>query len=229
MLGTPEPARIDNWDQALEGAGQTLHKLAQSVDRSLVAGQRPILVVNTCSASLATLPAAAHRLDDLTVLWIDAHGDFNTPATTGSSYLGGMALSGASGIWNSGYGGDVKPGRTLLIGARDIDPQEADLIRAAGIQVVSPADVEEADIARRIRTSPVWIHIDWDVLEPGLVPAAYKIADGLLPDQLKAILAAIPRSQIAGIELAELELPDDPAAAERAVRIAMETVAPLFS
>lgn len=227
-LGTPEPARIDNWDRALQGAGQTLHDLAHAVDRSLIAGSLPLLAVNTCSASLATLPAAARHVEDLIVLWIDAHGDFNTPDTTGSGYLGGMALAGASGIWDSGYGGGVNPERTLLIGARDIDSAEFDLLQTAKVQIISPAEVDEADIARRIGPSPVWVHIDWDVLEPGFVPAAYRIADGLLPDQLKAILAAIPRSQIAGIELAELELPDDPLAAERAVRTAMETVAPLF-
>lgn len=228
-LGTPEPARIDNWDRALAGAGRTLHELARAVDQSLVAGHLPLLVVNTCSASLATLPTAARHFKDLSVLWIDAHGDFNTPATTGSGYLGGMALAGASGIWNSGYGGGVKPERTLLIGARDIDPAEAHLIQAAGVQVISPAETDQADIARWVGTGPVWIHIDWDVLEPSFVPAAYQIADGLLPDQLKAILAAIPQSQIAGIEIAELEFSDDPIAAERAVRTAMEIVAPLFS
>lgn len=227
-LGNPAPPCIDNWDRALEGAEQTLHELAHAVEQSLSAKRLPLVIANTCSASLATLPAVTRQFDNLAVLWIDAHGDFNTPETTASGYLGGMALSGASGIWNTGHGGGVTPERTLLIGARDIDPSEATLLQTAGIQVISPTEAIGADIARRLGSSPVWIHIDWDVLEPGFVPAAYRIEGGFLPDELQAILATIPASQIAGIELAELELPDDPVAAERAVHTAMATVATLF-
>ena len=56
---------------------------------------------------------------------------------------------------------------------------------------------------------PVWIHVDWDVLEPGSVPAAYAIEAGLSPEALRAIFAEIPRQQIIGVELAEFEASDD--------------------
>ena len=55
---------------------------------------------------MGTLPALARTRGDAKLLWLDAHGDFNTPETTGSGYLGGMCLAGACGLWDTG----VAPG-----------------------------------------------------------------------------------------------------------------------
>lgn len=228
-VGEAAPARTDNWDAALHEAEATLRRLAEAVADRLRDGRRALVVANTCSASLATLPAAAGLIPDVAVLWIDAHGDYNTPATTASGYLGGMALAGASGLWDSGHGAGIDPARTLLVGARDIDPPEAALIEAEGVRVISPAATEARTIADWIGKRPVWIHIDWDVMEPGLIPAAYAVPGGLRPEQLASVLKAIPAAQIIGVELAELELPDDPAEGDRALGAILDIVAPLFA
>ena len=55
---------------------------------------------------------------------------------------------------------------------------------------------------------PVWIHVDWDVLEPGYIPAAYRVGEGMLPHQIAAIFAALPAGSVRGIELAEFEAGD---------------------
>lgn len=65
-------------------------------------------------------------------------------------------------------------------------------------------------------------------MEPGLIPAAYAIEDGLLAPQLRDALAAIPASQIAAIELAEFELPEDKQAVDRALDLILEITAPLY-
>ncbi|MCG2621863.1 arginase family protein [Arthrobacter sp. I2-34] len=123
VVGQPSPAVQDDWRQALDQVEDTLRGLAGAVSSALDEGQVPLLVANTCAASIATLPVAAERYPEAVVLWIDAHGDFNTPASTESGYLGGMALAGACGLWDSGHGGIVYPRNAILVGARASTPR----------------------------------------------------------------------------------------------------------
>ena len=228
-VGQPAPAQQDGWEAALAAAKPTLDGLAFATGEALRAGRRVVLVNNTCSASLATLPVAARAVKDLAVLWIDAHADYNTPDTTASGYLGGMALAGASGLWDSGYGQGVAPSRSLFPGLRDIDPAEQALIARHEASVLPPADVAAAPVLDWLGDRPVWVHIDWDVMEPGLVPAAYAVPGGLLPRQLQAVLEALPLLQIVGLELAEFELPADPGASENAISTMLDILTPLLA
>lgn len=227
-VGTPAPAVSDDWREALPQAHETLKGLAAAVSEELTAGRRPLLATNTCSASLATIPQAASQIDGLTVLWVDAHGDFNTPETTDSGYMGGMALAGICGLWDSGHGGNVAPEKLVIFGARDIDPEEMETLNRKKVTVIKPEAANAQSLLAAIGTGPLWIHIDWDVMEPGLIPAAYAIEDGLLAPQLRDALAAIPASQIAAIELAEFELPKDKQAADHALDLILEITAPLY-
>jgi len=137
------------------------------------------------------------------VLWVDAHGDFNTPDTSESGYLGGMVLGAACGQWNSGYGAGLKPSQVALVGVHDIDGEERDLLINAGVQIVPPNNVNPEALQKIIGDSKVWIHIDWDVLEPGQIPADYKVSGGLLLPELIRTFELIPSDQILGLELAE--------------------------
>jgi arginase len=227
VCGVPSPARDDDWREALPAAGETLHAVAAAVGATLDAGRVPLLVANTCSVSLATLPLAAARAD-ATVLWIDAHGDFNTPDTTGSGYLGGMVVAAACGVWESGHGAGLDPRRVVIVGGRDIDEAEGRLLAEHGVRVVAPADATPDVVLPLLGDDPVWVHVDWDALEPGHVPAAYAVPGGLLPGQVRLLLAALPPERIAGVELAELEATGDAAADARAVATIDEIVAPLL-
>lgn len=228
IAGKPSPAKTDDWKDALLEADETLKQLAIAVSKEFEQGNRPIVVTNTCSASLATIPQAVRYIDDLVVLWIDAHGDFNTPDTTESGYLGGMALAGICGIWDTGHGAGLASERAIIVGGRDIDPDEQIALDNAGVQVIRPANVNADTIINAIADRPVWIHIDWDVMEPGLIPAAYAIDGGLNVIQLRDVLAAIPQAQIAGIELAEFEMPRTQQEAQSALALIQEITAPLF-
>ncbi|MFS8048207.1 arginase family protein [Rhizobium sp. BR 314] len=210
IVGTASAPKIDDWSSSLPKAKETLQALQRTVSDILNRGDRPLVVANTCSASLATLPIVAKRNPNAVILWIDAHGDFNTPQTTESGYLGGMVLAAACGRWDSGLGSGVEPTNVMVVGARDIDPAEEELLRQSGVRVVPPADVSPQKILPMIGDASVWIHVDWDVLEPGYVPAAYAIGGGLTPDTLRAIFELVPNHQIAGIELAEFESSGDP-------------------
>jgi arginase/N-omega-hydroxy-L-arginine amidinohydrolase len=186
------------------------------------------MLSNTCSASLASLPVVAREYPDAVVLWIDAHGDFNTPLTTDSGYLGGMVLAGACGLWDSGHGAGLRPEQVVLIGARDIDPAEHELLCAAGVRIISPKEATPARVLHAINGAPIWIHIDWDVLEPGFLPADYSVPDGLIPSQIKALFEALPIEQIRGIELAEFNASTDAGSNNVALSLILTMVAPVF-
>ncbi|MCX8997413.1 arginase family protein [Rhizobiaceae bacterium BDR2-2] len=228
VVGHPAPAVDDDWRTGLPEARETLAELRDALTTGIEGGGLPVMVANTCSASLASLPVVARHYPDAVVLWIDAHGDFNTPDTTDTGYLGGMVLSAACGLWDSGHGAGLRSERIVLIGARDIDPAEGELLRKAGVRILSPQDATPEAVLSAIGAARVWIHLDWDSLEPGLVPAAYTVPGGLLPEQVRAILEAIPPTQIAGIELAEFVVSADEAVNEKALSIILDTVAPLL-
>ncbi|HEV7310059.1 arginase family protein [Ensifer sp.] len=227
VFGEQSPACKDDWSVSLPEARTTLTGLQGAIAATLRRGNKPLMVANTCSASLASLPVVARHHPDAIVLWIDAHGDFNTPETTESGYLGGMVLAAACGLWDSGHGSGLNPGQVVIVGARDTDVPEADLMRQAGIRTLSPAEATPEAILSAIGDKPVWIHVDWDALQPGNVPAAYAIASGLLPRQLNAIFGAIPAAQIAGIELAEFEASGDAEKDAAALECLLDIVAPL--
>lgn len=207
VVGSPSPAVMDDWTDALPAAHETLTGLKGALSTVLDAERTPVLLTNTCAASLGTLPTVAERYPDAVVLWIDAHGDFNTPETTASGYLGGMVLAAACGLWESGHGAGLDPRQVIVIGGRDIDPAESELLASSGVRVLAPSDVTAARVAELVSGREVWIHVDWDVLEPGYVPAAYRVPDGLRPHQIADIFAAL-RDQIRGVELAEFEYGD---------------------
>ncbi|MFE0650038.1 arginase family protein [Streptomyces sp. NPDC059534] len=228
FVGEPAPAADDDWSVSLPQARATLAGLGRAVTESVRRGARTVLVSNTCGASLATLPVAAREHPDAVVLYIDAHGDFNTPETTGTGYLGGMVLAAACGLWDSGHGAGLDPARAILVGARDIDDAEAALLAKAGVRIIPPAEATAENVLAAVGDSPVWVHIDWDVLEPGHVPADYTVPDGLLPEQIRAILAAVPPARLRGVELAEFNAPLDPGLCEEALAVILDVVAPVF-
>lgn len=227
-IGTPSPIADDDWTVSLPQARPTIAGVAEAVAASLGDGRKPVTLANTCSVSLGVLPVVARLRPDAVVLYIDAHGDFHTPETTGSGYLGGMVLSGACGLWDSGHGAGLRPEQAVLVGARDIDPAERPLIDSAGVRVIPPPQTTPDTILNLLNGSPVWVHIDWDVLEPGYIPADYTVPDGVLPSQIRALFQAIPQDRLLGVELAEFNAPADSESTGKALATILDMVAPVF-
>jgi arginase family enzyme len=225
-IGTPAPAVDDDWTESLPQARGTLLAMARAVTTSLANGNTPFLLNNTCSVSLATLPVVARTFPDAVVLYIDAHGDFNTPDTTDTGYLGGMVLSGACGLWDSGHGAGLRPEQAILVGARDIDSSEQKLIEKAGVRVIPPGQTTAESILAATGDARVWVHIDWDVMEPGTVPADYTVPHGLLPAQIREIFEAVPRERLIGVELAEFNAPADEEQISQALSLILDMVSP---
>ena len=171
----------------------------------------------------------ARNHPDAILLWVDAHGDFNTPDTTDTGYLGGMVVAAACGLWDSGLGAGLNADQVVFVGARDIDPSEAELIAKQGAQIIPASKVTPEAVLSAVDGRKVWIHIDWDVLEPGYVPADYKVSGGLLPDQIQAILSALSPDQVLGLEVAEFQVPPDAQQSETALKMILEMLDPLLN
>lgn len=227
-IGTPSEPAADDWTQSLAQARETLDALRTALMAAITRDTFPVLITNTCPASIATLPVVARVHPDAVVLWVDAHGDFNTPETTDTGYLGGMVVAAACGLWDSGYGAGLDPRQVILLGARDIEDREATLLAAAGVQIIPPADATPEKVIAALGGKPVWIHIDWDSLEPGFVPADYAVPDGLLPDQVRDIFTAIPKDQCLGLETAEFHASKTDSENQSAIENILRIIEPLL-
>jgi arginase len=128
---------------------------------------------------------AAAQGQAIGLLWLDAHGDMNTPGTSTTGNVHGMPLSALLGGEPGELAsiGDRVPkldaDRTVLIGARNLDPLERDRIRAARIHVFTMKDIDEHGIAEIMRqalalagvgTRGVHVSFDLDVCDPGIAP-----------------------------------------------------------
>ena len=135
------------------------------------------------------------REPDVHVAWIDAHGDFNTPATTPSGFLGGMCLAAACGRWEAdGWPGTLDPARVHLLGVRDLDPGEEREVEAAGLSAEIPDGV------------PLYVHLDTDVLDPSVMAAQFAVPDGWDARRLQGQLAELAAGcRIVGVEITALE------------------------
>ncbi len=198
VVGEPSPPAVQGWEQDLAAARPVLEAAAAAV-----AGPAPVLVAAQCTIALATLPVIAAREPDAVVVWLDAHGDFNTPATSGSGYLGGMPLAAACGLWDGGYGAGLDASRVVLGDARDLDPAERAALDSAGVRRVALADVAGA-----VRGERVFLHLDLDVLDPQVMAAAVPAPGGATLEELAAALRDLAAAAtVIGVEITAF---DDP-------------------
>jgi arginase family enzyme len=146
VVGAPESPLGTDWRTELAAARPALEAMAERYAELLAAGRRPVTALSRCAVALATLPAVAAHRPGTVVLWFDAHGDVHTPATTGTGYLGGLALSGPLGLWDSGLGAGLAMSDAVLVGARDLDPAEQALVDDGTVRLLAPG----ADLPARL-------------------------------------------------------------------------------
>jgi arginase len=178
-----------------------LHRaVAEQVRAAAGEGALPVVLAGNCGSALGTMSAlAAADPDDSTgtgVIWLDAHADFNTPETTTSGFLDGMALAALTGrCWRSltasipGFR-PVPDTDVVLIGARDLDAAEEAALSASGVARVEAARMraegaraalDDALTALARRVSRVYLHVDLDVHDPAEARANQYAAPGGLP------------------------------------------------
>ena len=114
--------------------------------------ERPLVLGGCCCSHIGAVEGLAARHDRLGVVWLDAPGDLNTPASSPSGNEWGMPLRMLIG------GGAIEAQDVALVGARNLDPPEIEFMAAAGI---------DGDLERTLRgVAAVYVAVDCDVLEP---------------------------------------------------------------
>ena len=202
--GEPRPAPFENDLRASRGC---LLEAGGQVEDALNRDAFPILTASDCSICMTTLPAMLRCRPDAHVLWLDSHGDFNSPDTTPSGFLGGMCLAAACGVWDDGLGAGpvLDPGRVVMCGVRDLDEGERALVEQAGVAIAAPGEV-----ADRLEGVPVYVHLDLDVLDPSVFPAQFPAPGGLSDGGLRTLLAQVAeRADVVGVEITAFEAPED--------------------
>jgi arginase len=149
--------------------------LQQALADAVARAARPLLLTGDCAAAVGAVAGLQRRPGELAVVWLDGHGDFNTPATTVSGYLGGMPLALLTGrvpelVSDSIRLRPVADPDVLLVDARDLDPAERDALAASQVRRVAadPAAIRPALGAFRGR--PVYLHVDVDIVDSSQLP-----------------------------------------------------------
>jgi arginase len=205
FVGTPRDPQRTTWDRELAIARGDLRSLASAADGLLGAGKRVVTAMGRCAAGLATVPVIALRRPDACIVWLDAHGDSNVPTSRADPYLGGMVISGAAGMWDTGLGGGLDLAKVILVGARDLDPDELALIESGRLRRLSSGPDLAAQLRAALDGRPAYVHLDCDVMEPGIVPTEYEVSGGLTLADLRAVAEVIAENEVIGLEIAEFE------------------------
>jgi arginase len=146
---------------------------------------RPIAVGGCCCTHVGAATGVARRVDRLAVVWIDSHGDLNTPETSPSGNLWGMPFRM---LLDAGV---VAAEDAALVGARNLDPPEVEFMEAAGID--DSLDRALAGVAA------TYVALDLDVLDPSEVDVLIPEPNGLSADELETFLRDLSRrTTIAG-------------------------------
>jgi arginase len=211
-------------------------RLADGVSEALAAGETPLVLGGDHSVAIGSVVGSA-RDADVGVLWLDAHGDLNTPATTPSGNVHGMALAAILGLgefadtpWANAVG--VDPENVALVGVRDLDPGEREAIRDHGIAAFSISEVDDRGITAVIADAldaargrdGVHVSLDLDWLDPTEAPGVgTPVRGGVTYREAHAALERVAEAAtVRSLELVEVNpvLDDHNRTAELAVELA---------
>ncbi len=189
----------------LERMGTLCSVLADEVAAFRQEEQLPVVIAGDCTFSIGVVAGLQRELSDFTIVWFDAHGDFNTAETTPSGFIGGMPLAMLCGLGDQTIVTAAK-GKThpdtdvILTDARDLDPGEKEAVSASNI--VHLADVSELE-AVDLPDKPIYVHFDTDVLRTDDMGAVdYPASGGASLETIEAVLTRLAKTgQIAAISV----------------------------
>jgi arginase len=183
-------------------------------------GEIPLVLGGDHSVALGTLGGLAKAHGPGGVLWVDAHPDINTPETSPSGNVHGMALAAALGLAGPEFESDawplpaVDPRRVALIGTRQLDDGERRLLREAGVRVFTMSEIDRIGIERAVRESLdrvsgggfVHVSFDMDVLDPEIAPGVgTPVRGGLTYREAHLALELVAESRLTGsLEVVEV-------------------------
>ncbi len=215
-----------------ETGARFLHEIARVCRRTgalvtdvLAHGCLPLVVGGDHSLAIGSVSAVArhHREHGARIglIWVDAHADMNTPATTPSGNIHGMPLAVLMGhgaeqlVALSGEAPAVEPDRVAILGLRDVDPGERDLIRSLGVRGFTMSEIDERGVGacmdealERVTagTAGFYLSFDLDSLDPHVAPGVGTAVQGGLSFREGHLICekAARSGRLLGLEVVEL-------------------------
>jgi len=169
------------FDAGKQSRLQAVHSpLAQAVQNTVHSGQRPVSVAGDCCAVLPVMAGLQRAAVAPRLLWLDAHGDFNTPETSPSGFIGGMPLAmlvgrGDQSLMHHLRMSPIPERDVVLFNARDLDPKEREALDGSKVHHLKTLD---ALATEPLADRPLHIHLDVDVINPLDCPAVHYPASG---------------------------------------------------
>ena len=183
-------------------AEDSLHAQTLAVASDLP--QRPLVLGGCCCSHVGAVEGLAARHERLALVWLDAHGDLNTPETSPSGNEWGMPLRMLL------DGGAVEPADVALVGARNLDAPEVEYIAATGIRDRAEDVLERVD--------RVYVALDCDVFDPGELTVFMPEPGGPSLGEVETLLCRL-RDHGAVVAAGLTGLAPDPANVEKLERL----------
>ncbi len=238
---TREPESLTVGDvraRYLEEILDTCAALAGAVRDAAAQGAVPLVLGGDHSVALGTLTGLSLAAGQPGgVLWIDAHGDLNRPETSPTGNVHGMPLAAALGLAGEAFEHRslplpaVDPARVALVGTRELDPGESELLRSAGIRAFTMSEIDRIGIERAVTEAlarvagPGFVHLslDMDALDPDEAPGVgTPVRGGLTYREAHLACELVAESAlVASVEVVEVNpiLDRENATAETAVEL----------
>lgn len=181
--------------------------LGEAVAAMAVKDEFVLGLLGNCNSSIGMLAGLQNAVSEqntqsVGLLWIDAHGDFNTPETSLSGWLGGMPVAVSSGQClhrireKAGLNPAIETGNIIMMGLRDVDPLEQELIDKSDIILLSAEDLishnenfHKVVKALSDKVDIIYLHIDLDILDASEIPGNFfEVEEGPLASQLIEVI-----------------------------------------
>jgi len=186
VVPQPESQPIGNSHlKYLEPIVKVAEELADAVTTTLEESDFPLILGGDHSIALGSITGITRVRKHVGVLWIDAHADFNTEETTHSGNIHGMALAALAGLGNSrltslgGWAPKLNTQTIVIVGARELDDGERELLRTHHIHVFTMSDIDQRGFSDVMRQSlaiageandGIHVSLDMDALDPTYAP-----------------------------------------------------------
>jgi arginase len=174
-------SRLKNYEEVIFAC----QRVRDFVGRSISDGYFPLVIGGDHSIAMGTTAALSQFHNKIGIIWIDAHGDFNTEDTTISGNIHGMSFATSCGrgsknlVGKMGVRTSVSEANCVLIGARDLDPLERDLLKQSNVTVFTMRDIDEQGMHKIMKkalkiacdgTDAMHVSFDIDVMDPMEAP-----------------------------------------------------------
>jgi arginase len=183
---TAEGHSIENQKlKYLPEVAQVSEDLAAKVSDVVSEGHFPIILGGDHSISIGSIAGVTKHIKNLGVIWFDAHGDMNTEDTTPSGNIHGMPLACSLGLGNEtlthigGFAPKLRAENVVIVGARSIDPEERELIKAQNITCFTMHEIDKMGMKKVMEeairiasngTDGIHLSLDLDSIDPDMAP-----------------------------------------------------------